>query len=108
MDKNKRKLLKALSIISVATFSAPLLAGIDKKQPNSTHELFYLALETWQKSENMCPASYIQQLGVNKFNYKEIQKNQFIAGEVIECDGLVLSKCEVASLASIALIIQKN
>ncbi|NQY86754.1 MAG: hypothetical protein HRT51_03235 [Colwellia sp.] len=108
MDKGKRILLKALSVFSVTTISAPLLAGLGYKHPTSTHELFNLALKTWQKSEDICPASYIEQIGINKVNYKYIQKNQFIAGEILELDGLVLSKCEVASLANIALIIKEQ
>jgi len=107
MDKSRRKLLKALSVLSATTISAPLFAGLGYTSPNSAHEQFNLALKTWQKSEGICPASYIEQIGINKDNYKYIQKNQFIAGEIIELDGLVLSKCEVASLANIALIIKE-
>ncbi len=109
MDKNRRKLLKALSVFSVTTISAPLFAGLGGyKHPNSTHELFNLALKTWQKSEDICPALYIEQIGISQVNYKYIQKNQFVAGEIIELDGLVLSKYEVAGLANIALIIKEQ
>jgi hypothetical protein len=107
MDEGKRKLLKALSVFSVATISTPLFAGLGHKQPYSEHELFNLALKTWQKLEDICPATYIKKIGINKVNYKNIQINQFVAGKTIELDGLVLSKCEVASLANIALIIKE-
>jgi hypothetical protein len=108
MDKGKRKLLKALSVFSVTTISAPLFAGLGHKHPYSEHEQFNLALKTWQKSESICPATYIEKIGVNKLNYKNIQIDQFVAGEIMELDGLVLSKCEVAGLANIALIIKEQ
>ena len=106
MDKSKRKLLKALSVFSVTTISTPLFAGFGYKHPTSTDEVFNLALKTWQQEEDICPASYLERTGLNKVNYKSIQRIQFIEGEIMELDGLVLSKCEVASLANIALIIK--
>jgi len=106
MNNDRRKLLKLLSFFPIASISGPLFASIENNETNPTIKLLNLALRTWQETQSICPALYVEKLNLNKTNFKDIQTNEFIAGKTIELEGLVLSKSEVASLANIALIIK--
>ncbi len=108
MNSERRKLLKLLSIVSIAPISAPLFAAIEHKKSTPTIDMLNLALCTWQQNENICPTEYVAGLNINKSNLNEIQVSEFITGNTMELDGLVLSKSEVASLASISIILKGN
>jgi hypothetical protein len=108
MDNKRRNLIKSLTVLPLTALSIPLLSTVNNTFTNPTNKLFDMALKTWKKTEVISPATYIEKLQLNKENYKATQIREFAEGNILELDGLILSKSEVASLANIAIISQEN
>jgi len=61
------------------------------------------ALSVWRENETTPPYLYIDNAVADGVNLKQIIQEEFLNSIVLEVNGLVLSKLEVAILAAIAL-----
>lgn len=57
------------------------------------------AWSAWVNSETRSPEEYLKQLDLSLENVKAIQKSEFVNDQIIELEGLMLAKSEVAVLA---------
>jgi len=62
-----------------------------------------LALKVWEKNETSTPYMYIDKAISDETDLKKVIQEEFLSSMVLEVNGLVLSKLEVAFLAAVAI-----
>ena len=94
------------SVASTVIVPSLFVTNTNKLEFNSKDYLVYLH-KIWMNTVNQTPYDYLSKLDgvlLRPQAYEHYVKQDFIVGEVIEIDGVVLSKTEAAAMAMLAEI----
>jgi hypothetical protein len=80
-----------------------LVSQLSLSQEDELNSELGLALTVWKKNETSSPYIYIDKIIKDGVELKKVIQEEFLKSNVLEVDGLILSKLEVAFLASLAL-----
>lgn len=98
---SRRAMLKSASVLGLAVLATPVTANTTKHISPTLRQQFAALLALWQKHEVQQPEAYLASknaLGAGK----QIKQAEFRSGEVLEVDGVVMAKIEVAALCVMA------
>lgn len=98
MKSERRSFIKGVALLFMSNLA--LAKNVQKEQIKISH----LFLQEWYKQEKISPSNYLdnRSTDISASTIQSLKQADFESGEVVSIKGLVLSKTEVAVIASFA------
>jgi len=109
---DRRKLLKIMASLPLLMTYQSLSKTENRNYDNSVLNELKKAQIVWEKSEKCCPIQFINKLSISVINDQTLLRaqisNEFKKNEVVDINGLIVSKTEAALLASLSSVLNKT
>jgi len=109
---DRRKALKIIaSLPLLLAYQTDAKAGIISYDNSALNELKEAQI-IWEKSEKCCPIQFINELSRSVINDQTLLRaqisNEFKKSEIVNINGLIVSKTEAALLASLSSLLNET